>query len=202
MPLAMFSTTAHTLCLPPPLRIHRRPPATSRAVSSDVQAPTFESYLLSTHDATLQVVPCPHRQTHTHPASLQALERLDGSGKQFVRDRWQRGQADANAGYGITCVLEDGNLIEKACSPTLGQSPAHTHNTGCGQHHSRQWDPVPRARCCHERARPRGRCGWWAALCRCRHVARAASSAPTRSHPEGGRARVFGGRAVLVWGWV
>lgn len=45
---------------------------------------------------------------------LQEAESLDGSGQQFLRDRWDRNADDANAGYGITAVLEGGELLEKA----------------------------------------------------------------------------------------
>ncbi|CAM6106895.1 unnamed protein product [Calypogeia fissa] len=37
----------------------------------------------------------------------------DGIGKNFCVDRWQRGD-DPSAGYGITRVMEDGDLLEKA----------------------------------------------------------------------------------------
>lgn len=43
----------------------------------------------------------------------QAAEELDGSGKRFLQDRWERSPEDANAGYGITRVLEGGDLLEK-----------------------------------------------------------------------------------------
>lgn len=46
---------------------------------------------------------------------LQETEKLDGSGKRFFRDKWDRNQQDVNAGYGITAVLEGGDLLEKAC---------------------------------------------------------------------------------------
>lgn len=38
---------------------------------------------------------------------------MDGSGRRFLRDRWDRGGGDSNAGYGITAVLEGGQLLEK-----------------------------------------------------------------------------------------
>lgn len=47
---------------------------------------------------------------------LQEAESLDGSGQQFLRDRWDRNADDANAGYGITAVLEGGDLLEKAAA--------------------------------------------------------------------------------------
>jgi len=37
---------------------------------------------------------------------------IDGSGKYFCIDKWLRGQ-DSSDGYGITRVIEDGNLLEK-----------------------------------------------------------------------------------------
>lgn len=39
----------------------------------------------------------------------------DGSGKMFGFDKWQRG-ADPSNGYGITRVLEGGDLLEKAAA--------------------------------------------------------------------------------------
>lgn len=47
------------------------------------------------------------------PSLLLAL--LDGSGE--MQDRWERGHRDANAGYGITAVLEGGDLVEKVTRP-------------------------------------------------------------------------------------
>lgn len=44
---------------------------------------------------------------------LQTAEDLDGSGRRFVQDRYQRGTGDPNQGFGITAVLEDGALLEK-----------------------------------------------------------------------------------------
>jgi hypothetical protein len=49
-------------------------------------------------------------------AILAGAERLDGSGKKFARDRWERDAASANAGYGLTCVLEGGAVIEKGAA--------------------------------------------------------------------------------------
>eukprot|EP00879_Flechtneria_rotunda_P026071 GHRR01027751.1.p2 GENE.GHRR01027751.1~~GHRR01027751.1.p2 ORF type:complete len:312 (+),score=127.87 GHRR01027751.1:1384-2319(+) len=62
-----------------------------------VDADAFESFLLETQKQILA-----------------EAEHLDGSGKTFVQDRWERGSD--NAGYGITCVLEEGNLLEKAAA--------------------------------------------------------------------------------------
>eukprot|EP01023_Acetabularia_acetabulum_P026803 TRINITY_DN25401_c0_g1_i1.p1 TRINITY_DN25401_c0_g1~~TRINITY_DN25401_c0_g1_i1.p1 ORF type:complete len:338 (+),score=51.67 TRINITY_DN25401_c0_g1_i1:185-1198(+) len=39
------------------------------------------------------------------------IEKLDGSGKKFVVDKWGRGEQ--NQGYGITAVLENGQIFEK-----------------------------------------------------------------------------------------
>lgn len=119
-------TTPFAHCIPRHTRIHRQP-RTNRAASAEVQAPTFEAYLLQTHDATLQVDSRVHSSATQQPS--QALEHLDGSGKQFVRDRWQRSQSDANAGYGITCVLEDGNLIEKVPAFCIEQPQHHMAST-------------------------------------------------------------------------
>ncbi|GFH07067.1 coproporphyrinogen III oxidase isoform CPX2, partial [Haematococcus lacustris] len=54
----------------------------------------------------------------TQQAILSAAEALDGSGRHFQRDQWQRDSADANAGWGATCVLEGGRLLEKAAANT------------------------------------------------------------------------------------
>ena len=43
---------------------------------------------------------------------VQKTEECDGS-KKFLIDRWERDAQDANAGYGITAVLEGGQLLEK-----------------------------------------------------------------------------------------
>jgi coproporphyrinogen III oxidase len=65
--------------------------------SSSADFGAFEKYVLDLQDRILT-----------------EAERLDGSGRKFERDRWSRG-AD-NAGYGITCVLEGGDLLEKAAA--------------------------------------------------------------------------------------
>ena len=49
----------------------------------------------------------------TQPPCAQEAEELESSGAKFVRDRWNRGEGDTNAGYGITAVLEGGDLLEK-----------------------------------------------------------------------------------------
>lgn len=75
------------------------------------ECPHLQMYHTHRHAmAPTQPPPTTHTQyTPTH----QAIEALDGSGKVFRQDHWKRGAEDANAGYGITCVLEDGDLIEK-----------------------------------------------------------------------------------------
>ena len=43
----------------------------------------------------------------------QETERFDGGGATFLRDRWERPGSASSGGYGITCVLEGGALLEK-----------------------------------------------------------------------------------------
>ncbi|GLI64122.1 hypothetical protein VaNZ11_007297 [Volvox africanus] len=48
---------------------------------------------------------------------LKSAEDLEiNRGQKFVVDRWERDAANPNAGYGITCVLEDGEVLEKAAA--------------------------------------------------------------------------------------
>lgn len=47
---------------------------------------------------------------------LSEAQQLDGSGKPFRIDRWERSPTNPASGYGITCVLEDGDLLEKAAA--------------------------------------------------------------------------------------
>ncbi|WIA39602.1 hypothetical protein OEZ86_005686 [Tetradesmus obliquus] len=49
----------------------------------------------------------------TQKQILAEAEKLDGSGQKFVTDRWERPN---DTGYGITCVLEGGDLLEKAAA--------------------------------------------------------------------------------------
>jgi coproporphyrinogen III oxidase len=46
---------------------------------------------------------------------LREAEQLDGSGRVFLRDRWERGPGQGS-GYGVTAVLEGGDLLEKAAA--------------------------------------------------------------------------------------
>lgn len=68
-------------------------PHRPRAVEND----SFENFLL---DKQLEL--------------CAALELVDGSGKTFCTDRWSRGTA--SDGYGITRVLEGGDVFEKAAA--------------------------------------------------------------------------------------
>ncbi|KAF5825794.1 hypothetical protein DUNSADRAFT_6920 [Dunaliella salina] len=52
--------------------------------------------------------------TDTQQRIIAAAEHLEGTEKNFLRDRWQRDARDPNAGWGSTCVLEGGSLLEKA----------------------------------------------------------------------------------------
>lgn len=54
---------------------------------------------------------------------VRALENEENFGKRFIVDRWQRKEG----GGGITCVLQDGDVFEKAgvnISVVSGQLPA------------------------------------------------------------------------------
>ena len=44
---------------------------------------------------------------------LAAVESEDGSGRRFVRDRWEREETDS---FGLTTCLEDGDLVEKGAA--------------------------------------------------------------------------------------
>jgi len=50
----------------------------------------------------------------TQRSIIKGAEHLDGSGQTFQHDRWERSPGNPNAGYGITSVLEGGNVLEKA----------------------------------------------------------------------------------------
>eukprot|EP00899_Mesostigma_viride_P006688 jgi/Mesvir1/1601/Mv14566-RA.1 len=49
-------------------------------------------------------------------AICDVASRADGSGLKFITDRWERNASDPNAGFGITRVLEGGDLLEKAAA--------------------------------------------------------------------------------------
>lgn len=72
-------------------------PASTSAAADSSDFASFERYVLDLQDRILS-----------------EAEAIDGSGKAFVRDRWSRGSE--SAGYGITAVLEGGDLLEKAAA--------------------------------------------------------------------------------------
>ena len=77
-------------------RVARRPRfAPSRASSVDLDS--FEDFLLDKQNELCD-----------------ALERVDGSDARFCRDYWERGSK--SDGYGITRVLEGGDVFEKAAA--------------------------------------------------------------------------------------
>jgi len=89
---------------PSPGRVPHRSARTSTGTVSAVLSAkkdggSFEDYVLQLQDGIIK----------------RATE-LDGSGKEFVRDRWERDQSNPNAGFGITAVLEEGGVLEKAAS--------------------------------------------------------------------------------------
>ena len=45
---------------------------------------------------------------------VQDAALLDGSGRAFVLDEWKREAGNPNAGFGITAVLEGGQLLASA----------------------------------------------------------------------------------------
>lgn len=53
---------------------------------------------------------------HIQSEICKEAEEMDGSGKAFGFDKWERSADDPNAGFGITRVMEGGNLIEKGAS--------------------------------------------------------------------------------------
>ena len=102
MPIARHGlppSPAHPM--PHPMRAfshHASPRSTLKPIhaSSATISDTFEHYILETQ-----------RQI------ISAAETLDASGQRFIHDRWDRPSASGNSGYGITSVLEGGNILEK-----------------------------------------------------------------------------------------
>jgi coproporphyrinogen III oxidase len=86
-------STATRQAVPAAAALH----APAQLTAQPVDAAAFEAFLLA---AQKQI--------------LAEAEQLDGSGRAFVQDRWER--PGDNAGYGITCVLEGGALLEKAAA--------------------------------------------------------------------------------------
>jgi coproporphyrinogen III oxidase len=81
-----------------PPRLHSSPRARSLTASATPgPSDTFEHYILETQRSIIA-----------------AAEALDASGIRFVHDRWERPSGSGNGGYGITSVLEDGAVLEKA----------------------------------------------------------------------------------------
>jgi coproporphyrinogen III oxidase len=72
----------------------RTPRCLIAAASKTMVPDTFEHYILETQKNIIA-----------------AAETLDGSGQRFIHDRWER--TGGNLGYGITSVLEGGNILEK-----------------------------------------------------------------------------------------
>jgi coproporphyrinogen III oxidase len=79
----------------------RRRAARRAAARAQGTADTFEHYILETQAEIIRLA-----------------EELDGSGRKFEHDRWSRSPTDANAGYGITSVLEGGSVLEKVGART------------------------------------------------------------------------------------
>lgn len=101
-----------------PLRAHCRLQAAtpSPARRAATMSSSSSTVLLTGHS------PSPFSQSNfekfllkTQDSICQQLAIVDGSGKQFCFDEWQRGD-DPSLGYGITRVLENGNLLEKAAA--------------------------------------------------------------------------------------
>ena len=70
--------------------------AIARATMIRSPASSFESFILETQRSIVSGAEC-----------------LDGSGRTFLHDRWERSPGNPNAGYGITSVLEGGDVLEK-----------------------------------------------------------------------------------------
>jgi len=77
-----------------------RAPAPAPAPAAAATAGTFQDYILDLQSRIL--------------ATAEEIE--SASGKKFVVDRWERNPVDPSAGYGITCVLEGGDVLEKAAA--------------------------------------------------------------------------------------
>eukprot|EP00798_Chlamydomonas_sp_ICE-L_P011603 gene11603-34307_t len=71
----------------------------AKAAPEEVDFEDFTKYIVATQESILQMA-----------------EQMDGSGKKFIRDKWERDPDNPNAGYGMTCVLEGGDLLEKAAA--------------------------------------------------------------------------------------
>ncbi|MEW5310673.1 MAG: hypothetical protein WDW38_002448 [Sanguina aurantia] len=81
----------------------REQAAVRRCVQASAQNVDFEGFVDYIHSTQQQI--------------LSSAEALEGNRRTFVRDKWDRGgPAEPNAGYGLTCVLEDGEVLEKAAA--------------------------------------------------------------------------------------
>jgi coproporphyrinogen III oxidase len=77
---------------------HRAGPcASSVAVTTSHTTSSFEEFILEVQNSITA-----------------GAEALDGAGQHFRRDRWERSSSDPGAGFGITAVMEGGDLLEKA----------------------------------------------------------------------------------------
>jgi coproporphyrinogen III oxidase len=81
-------------------------PSTAHGAAAHLPAPqghddfaAFEQFIVASQDRILR-----------------EAEVLDGSGRTFLRDRWERPGGDKGEGYGVTAVLEGGDLLEKAAA--------------------------------------------------------------------------------------
>lgn len=83
-------------CLPPVLSRTGRSRARASHTHDTAASPSFEHLIL---DVQRDII--------------SGAEALDGSGRRFCHDRWERSPGHPNAGYGITSVLEGGDVLEK-----------------------------------------------------------------------------------------
>ena len=74
---------------------------------------------MSKNSRALWALPPPRSATRR----VQETEDLDGAGVTFVHDRWERPGTESSGGYGTTCVLEGGDLLEKVGGAGLDCKP-------------------------------------------------------------------------------
>ena len=81
----------------------------------------------------------------------QETEQLDGGGAAFLPDRWERPGAEPGAGYGITCMLEGGDLLEKvhgrsrkSSASQQGDLRSYSPSTALAEGMARAGAPTPR----------------------------------------------------------
>ncbi|KAG2435079.1 hypothetical protein HXX76_007166 [Chlamydomonas incerta] len=85
-------------------------PARRRLAPCRVAAPAHTSSSVATFDGFVDYIHGLQKNI------LSAAEDLENGERKFVIDRWERDANNPNAGYGITCVLEDGKVLEKAAA--------------------------------------------------------------------------------------